>query len=65
MTKRFAYAALLIVTAVVGVGAQQPAASAIPNISGLWNRLDSGGGGTYHGIDLMFPVAPLLPNVAA
>lgn len=65
MTKRFAYAALLIVTAVVGVGAQQPAASAIPNISGLWNRLDSGGGGTYHGIDLMFPVAQLLPNVAA
>src|SRR5436190_10310807 len=65
MTKRIAQAAVLIMTLGVGVSAQQPATSAIPNISGLWNRLDTEGGGSYGGIDLLFPRAQLLPEVAA
>jgi hypothetical protein len=46
MTKRIAQGALLILVGIAGVSAQQPSASAIPDISGLWNRLDTGGGGT-------------------
>ncbi len=65
MTKRIAQAALLIVTLGVGAGAQQPAAPMIPNISGLWNRLDTEGGGSYGGIDELFPKAQLLPEAAA
>ena len=47
------------------VHGQQPAVTAIPNISGLWNRLDPQGGGSYGGIDLLFPRAQLLPEAAA
>jgi hypothetical protein len=45
--------------------AQQRQAPQTPDLSGIWNRLDTGGGGTYHGIDLMFPKAQLLPEVEA
>jgi hypothetical protein len=48
-----------------GVHAQQPATSPQPDLSGIWNRLDTGGGGSYGGIDLMFPQAQLLPEAAA
>jgi hypothetical protein len=49
-----------------GVGAQQrPAPAALPDFSGLWNRLDTGGGGSYGGIDLLFPKAQLLPEAQA
>jgi hypothetical protein len=44
---------------------QRQTASSMPDLSGVWNRLDTGGGGTYHGIDLMFPKAQLLPDVEA
>jgi len=44
---------------------QRQAAPQAPDLSGIWNRLDTGGGGTYHGIDLMFPKAQLLPEVEA
>ena len=44
---------------------QRQAASQTPDLSGIWNRLDTGGGGTYHGIDLMFPNAQLLPEAEA
>ena len=45
--------------------AQQHQAPQTPDLSGIWNRLDTGGGGTYHGIDLMFPKAQLLPEIEA
>jgi hypothetical protein len=45
--------------------AQQHQAPQMPDLSGIWNRLDTGGGGTYHGIDLMFPKAQLLPEIEA
>ena len=44
---------------------QQQAQQKTPDLSGIWNRLDTGGGGTYHGIDLMFPKAQLLPEIEA
>jgi hypothetical protein len=65
MTRLIAYVIALMMTLGIGASAQQPAASAIPNISGLWNRLDTEGGGSYGGIDLLFPKAELLPEAAA
>ena len=47
------------------VAQQQQAQQKTPDLSGIWNRLDTGGGGTYHGIDLMFPKAQLLPEIEA
>jgi hypothetical protein len=44
---------------------QRQTAAQMPDLSGIWNRLDTGGGGTYHGIDLMFPKAELLPDAEA
>jgi hypothetical protein len=44
---------------------QPPASSPQPDISGVWNRLDTGGGGSYAGITMMFPDATLFPDVAA
>jgi hypothetical protein len=44
---------------------QRQTPSQIPDLSGIWNRLDTEGGGTYHGIDLMFPKAQLLPEAEA
>lgn len=48
----------------VGTGAQTPQrdSGAIPDLEGGWLRLDTGGGGSYHGIDLMFPRAELTPE---
>jgi len=65
MTKQIALLAGLIATLGIGAAAQQPAPPAIPNISGLWNRLDTQGGGSYGGIDQLFPKAQLLPEAAA
>jgi hypothetical protein len=48
-----------------GVHAQQPAARQRPDFSGVWTRLDSGGGGSYAGITAGFPQAQLLPAAAA
>jgi hypothetical protein len=46
-------------------GQQRPETATLPDFSGLWNRLDTGGGGSYGGIDLMFPKAQLLPDAQA
>jgi hypothetical protein len=66
----------VLVALIVGVSAfagatrdaaaqQGQTAAQMPDLSGIWNRLDTGGGGTYHGIDLMFPKAQLLPEAEA
>jgi hypothetical protein len=36
-----------------------------PDISGIWNRLDTEGGGSYTGISLTFPIAQLRPEYEA
>jgi hypothetical protein len=57
-----------IVAALLGAGAQAqqpPAGQAVADLSGVWNRLDSGGGGSYAGITAQFPAAKLLPAAAA
>jgi hypothetical protein len=47
-------------------GATPPAAaSQIPDISGIWTRLDLSGGGSYGGVSAQFPRAQLLPAAAA
>ena len=46
-------------------GQQRQETATLPDFSGLWNRLDTGGGGSYGGIDLMFPKAQLLPEAQA
>ena len=47
-------------------GATPPAAaSQIPDISGIWTRLDLSGGGSYGGVSAQFPRAELLPAAAA
>ena len=56
---------LLAAALVVSPHAQQSGGAAAADLSGIWNRLDTGGGGSYHGIDLMFPKAQLLPDVEA
>ena len=49
-----------------GAAAQQQASTARrPDLSGIWNRLDTGGGGSYAGIDRAFPKAQLRADVAA
>jgi len=52
-----------------GALAQQQAAppphEGLPDISGVWNRLDTYGGGSYGGISAGFPRAQLLPEFAA
>jgi len=70
MKTSFAAALPLLVALMVGMSidlaAQQgQTAAQTPDLSGIWNRLDTGGGGTYHGIDLMFPKAQLLPEAEA
>ena len=64
MKKLIGAIAMALAALGAAVDAQQPAA-AIPSISGLWNRLDTEGGGSYGGIDLLFPRAQLLPDAAA
>jgi hypothetical protein len=55
----------LIVSSRGAVAQQRQTDPQTPDLSGVWNRLDTGGGGTYHGIDLMFPKAQLLPEIEA
>jgi hypothetical protein len=55
---------LSTVVAGENVGAQQ-AQPRRPEFSGIWNRLDTGGGGSYAGITAQFPTAQLLPAAAA
>jgi hypothetical protein len=56
-------AAILLVA--TGTRARQDSSSSnIPDLEGGWLRLDTGGGGSYHGIDLMFPKAELTPQYA-
>lgn len=59
-----AAAALALLT--VPLFAQQ-APSPVPSVdlSGIWNRLDTGGGGSYGGITAQFPAAQLTPDFAA
>src|SRR5689334_9695101 len=60
-------AALVVLAALVGgsggINAQQP--PRLPDLSGMWNRLDTGGGGSYGGIDLLFPKAQLRAEAQA
>src|ERR1051325_1144835 len=56
---------LVVASLVVAVHAQQPGGPAAPNISGLWNRLDTVGGDSYEGIDDTFARAQLLPAAQA
>ena len=59
-------AALMLSTA--ALFAQQPAAPShegLPDISGVWNRLDTVGGHSYGGVSATFPRAELLPEAAA
>ncbi len=66
----------LVVGLSVGLLAQQPAAPApapapaapaVPHqdISGIWNRLDTAGAGSYTGLGATFPIAQLTPEFAA
>ena len=51
-----------------GLLAQQPAAppaTPLPDLSGIWNRLDTVGGHSYGGISDAFPTAQLHPEYAA
>ena len=65
LTGRLACSTLMVLFGAIGL-AQQPSTPAPqPDISGVWNRLDTGGGGSYAGITLMFPDAKLLPDAAA
>lgn len=65
----FRTAAIVVLATLAGgssVAAQQRAATApTADFSGMWNRLDTGGGGSYGGIDLLFPKAQLLPEAEA
>ena len=57
------YAALALCGAVTAQ--QQSAVAPGPDLSGIWNRLDNAGGGSYAGIDRLFPRAQLRPEAAA
>ena len=57
------YAALALCGAVTAQ--QQSAVAPGPDLSGIWNRLDNAGGGSYAGIDRLFPRAQLRPETAA
>lgn len=57
------YAALALCGAVMAQ--QQSAVAPGPELSGIWNRLDNAGGGSYAGIDRLFPRAQLRPEAAA
>src|SRR4051812_38086281 len=54
---------ILTLAAASRAGAQAPATQ--PDLSGIWNRLDTAGGRSYGGIDLLFPKAELRPAAAA
>src|ERR1043166_20918 len=58
-TMAFRTAAIAVLAALVvgssGIAAQQR--TGLPDLSGMWNRLDTGGGGSYGGIDLLVPGA--------
>lgn len=54
----------MLVLVAVGTCAQDATTGATPDLEGGWLRLDTGGGGSYHGIDLMFPQAQLTPEYA-
>lgn len=54
----------LLVLLGTGASAQQAVTAATPDLEGGWLRLDTQGGGSYHGIDLMFPKAELTPQYA-
>lgn len=63
---KHALAGLLLVAGLAGAAqAQQTGGAPVPNISGLWNRLDTVGGDSYEGIDDTFPKAQLLPAAQA
>ena len=65
-TALYVVAALVLSTA--GLIGQQPAAPShegLPDISGVWNRLDTVGGHSYGGVSATFPTAQLLPEAAA
>ncbi|HKQ85619.1 MAG TPA: hypothetical protein VJS43_02495 [Candidatus Acidoferrales bacterium] len=63
--KLFQIAALAVVVLLATAAqTQQKDAGTIPDLEGGWLRLDTGGGGSYHGIDLMFPKAELTPQYA-
>lgn len=47
-----------------GVQAQAARQNATPDLEGGWLRLDTEGGGSYGGIDLLFPTAQLTPEYA-
>ena len=59
------FVALTMGSAVLVAQQRPQISSAMSNISGLWNRLDLQGGGSYHGVDMEFPTAQLLPGIAA
>jgi hypothetical protein len=59
-----AIAALAILVLLAGAQAQRTDNGSMPDLEGGWLRLDTGGGGSYHGIDLMFPKAELTPQYA-
>jgi len=70
MTRRLIIASVAAVLLLPGVSAAQqpaapPAGGPMPNLSGVWNRLDTGGGGSYEGISGRFPRAELQPEFAA
>lgn len=54
----------ILVLIAIGARAQNALGAATPDLEGGWLRLDTGGGGSYHGIDLMFPKAQLTPEYA-
>ena len=59
-------AAVALALCSVALFAQQGESGAAPiDISGIWNRLDTGGGGSYAGITAQFPAAQLQPAYAA
>ena len=47
------------------VAQAQSTSPSTPGLSALWNRLDTEGGGSYGGIDTLFPRAQLLPEAQA
>ncbi|MEO8071039.1 MAG: hypothetical protein ABI652_06530 [Acidobacteriota bacterium] len=62
------FAMIAVITAAALQAAQAPQSPAAPqtvDLSGIWNRLDTVGGGSYGGISANFPQAELKPEYAA
>jgi len=57
--------ALLKTAAVVFIGFSAVQAQQVPDLEGGWTRLDTAGGGSYGGVDALFPRAVLTPEAAA